>query len=297
MKISPCFVVVLLALFLVFGSASAAQLVQAQGKMARNLVYRTVDGKQLTLDLFLPGNVTPKDRLPVVVWIHGGAWRFGDKENCPALPLVTRGFAVVSINYRLTTEAIFPAQIHDCKAAIRWLRANAGRFPISYDRIGVWGSSAGGHLVALLGTSGAVKELEGGPDNLEHSSRVQAVCDFFGPTDFLRMDDIPGEMRHLDPDSPESALLGGPLLENREKAAQANPITYVSADDPPFLIMHGDQDRTVPPNQSELLHEALKKAGVNVRYEVVKGAGHGFNVDVNQRVFDFFEQTLKPKRQ
>ncbi|RPI24107.1 MAG: alpha/beta hydrolase [Acidobacteria bacterium] len=272
---------------------AAAQLVRTQGKVARDLVYRTVNGKRLALDLYVPAEAKDGDKFPVVVWIHGGAWRAGDKSQCPGIPLVSRGFVVASISYRLSSEAIFPAQIHDCKAAIRWLRASAGRFPIDPDRIGVWGASAGGHLAALLGTSGDVKALEGGPDNLKYSSRVQAVCDYFGPTDFLRMNDIPGAMDHNAADSPESALIGGAIQKNPDKVARANPITYVSPDDPPFLILHGDQDRTVPPNQSELLHDALKKAGVQVRLGIVTGAGHGFTPGADKTAFAFFEKVLK----
>jgi acetyl esterase/lipase len=286
---------VLLVLLFISATDIAAQLVQTQGKVARDLVYRTVGSRNLTLDLYLPQTAQAGQRLPTVVWIHGGAWRSGNKDRCPAVPLVDRGFVVASISYRLTNEAIFPAQIHDCKAAIRWLRANAGRFPVDPDRIGVWGASAGGHLAALLGTSGDVKELEGGPDNSKYSSRVQAVCDYFGPTDFLKMNDEPGAMDHNATDSPESLLIGGPIQENPGKVAKANPITYASADDPPFLILHGDQDRTVLPSQSQLLHDALKKVGVTVRLGVVKAQGHGFTAGVDRTAFQFFEQTLQGK--
>ncbi|RPJ57230.1 MAG: alpha/beta hydrolase [Acidobacteria bacterium] len=284
---------IVLVLLIVSVPTAAGQLVETQGKVARDQVYSTVGGRNLTLDLYVPHNVKAVDKLPVVVWIHGGAWRTGSKDRCPAVPLLNRGFVVASISYRLSQEAIFPAQIHDCKAAIRWLRANAGRFPIDRDRIGVWGASAGGHLAALLGTSGDVKELEGGPDNLNYSSRVQAVCDYFGPIDFLRMNDEPGAMDHNAADSPESALIGGPIQANPEKVARANPMTYASSDDPPVLILHGDQDRTVLPSQSQLLHDALKNVGVKVRLGIVKGQGHGFTNSVDQTAFQFFEQTLK----
>lgn len=286
---------ILFALLLASASTAAGQVTQTQGKVARDLVYRTVAGRNLTLDLYVPQSVKAGDKFPVVVWIHGGAWRSGSKDRCPAVPLVDRGFVVASIAYRLTDEAIFPAQIQDCKGAIRWLRANAGRFPIDPDKIGVWGASAGGHLAALLGTSGDVKELEGGPDNITYSSRVQAVCDYFGPIDFLRMNDEPGAMDHDAADSPESVLIGGPIQKNPDKVARANPITYASADDPPFLILHGDQDRTVLPSQSQLLHDALRKLGVNVRLGVVKGQGHGFTTGVDRTAFQFFEQTLARK--
>ena len=166
---------------------------------------------------------------------------------------------MASINYRLSQHAIFPAQIEDCKAAIRWLRANAAKYHLDADRIGVWGASAGGHLVAMLGTTGSVKELEGKGGNLDQSSRVQCVVDWFGPSDLPTMGGS-----HDDPGSPESRLIGGPVQENKEKARKASPLTYVSKDSAPFLIMHGDQDNVVPPGQSELLAEALKKAGVEV---------------------------------
>jgi acetyl esterase/lipase len=230
-------------------------------KALRDIEYDRVGEKKLLLDLYLPEE-KPDKALPVIVWIHGGAWLAGDKKNCPAVGLATRGYAVASINYRLSQKAVFPAQIHDCKSAIRWVRANAAKYGMDADRIGVWGRSAGGHLVALLGTSGEVDELEGEGGNLEQSSRVQAVCDFFGPTNFL--------------------------------SAQASPVTHVSKDDPPFLIMHGDRDRVVPLEQSKILHEALKKAGVESTFHVVEGAGHGFGGrGIMEMVQAFFNKHLK----
>lgn len=270
----------------------AAQSVPDGVKVIRDLEYAKAGQKSLQLDIYVPEK-TDGPR-PLVVWIHGGAWRAGNRDRCPAARLVPRGYVAASITYRLSQEAIFPAQIHDCKAAIRWLRANAEKYGIDPDRIGVWGSSAGGHLVALLGTSGDVKELEGELGNLNQSSRVQAVCDFFGPTDFTKMDAAGSQMNHDAPKSPESLLVGGAIQENPEKVARANPITYVSKDDPPFLIMHGDKDPLVPHNQSELLEAALKKAGVDVTFHTVKGAGHGFGgPEINKRVDAFFDKYLK----
>ena len=263
----------------------------------RDLVYSRVDGKDLLLDLYLPdGQAAP---VPVIMWVHGGAWRKGDKSGVRLLPhLLSRGYAMASINYRLSQEAIFPAQIYDCKAAVRWLRANAGAYGLDPARIGAWGSSAGGHLVALLGTSGGVAELEGAGGNPGFSSRVQAVCDWFGPSDFLRMDDTPGNMMHDAPDSPESQLVGGPIQENPDAVARANPITYISGDEPPFLIMHGDQDRTVPPAQSQLLYDALRAACADVALHFLAGAGHGtaeqFHAPASvQLVEAFFHRTLR----
>jgi acetyl esterase/lipase len=258
-----------------------------------NLVYARADGKDLLLDLYVPESAT-NGRFPVVVWIHGGAWRSGSKEKPPAARLTARGYAVASISYRFSAEALFPAQIHDAKAAVRWLRANAAEYGLDPARFAAWGASAGGHLAALLGTSGGVAALEGTLGNQNRSSRVQAVIDFFGPTDFLKMDAAGSKMHHDAPDSPESKLIGGPIQQNAEKAARANPITYVSADDPPFLIMHGDRDPLVPHDQSRLLHEALKKAGVEATFETVEGAGHGFSgPEIDRAVDAFLDRRLK----
>jgi acetyl esterase/lipase len=261
----------------------------------RNLVYAHAGERDLLLDLYLPRQAAAP--VPLIVWIHGGGWRSGSKERCPAVRMVSRGYAAASIGYRLSGEAKFPAQIEDCKAAIRWLRANAEKYHLDPDHIGAWGSSAGGHLVALLGTSGGVQDLEGSLGNNGYSSRVQAVVDFFGPTDFLRMSAFPSKIQHDAANSPESLLIGGPIQQNKAKAARANPITYVDRSDPPFLIMHGDQDPLVPPNQSELLEQALRKAGVEVTLRVLHGAGHGGpqfqSTEVRRMVEEFFARHLK----
>jgi uncharacterized protein (TIGR03067 family) len=240
--------------------------------------------------------------LPVIVWVHGGAWMGGSKDGGVPLHFLGKGYAVAAINYRLSQHAVFPAQIEDCKTAIRWLRANAKNYNLDPGRIGVWGASAGGHLVALLGASGGIEDLEGKGGNADQSSRVQAVVDFFGPTDFLQMDAhaVPGARQKHDPaNSPESRLIGGAIQENAEKAGRANPIKYVTKGPPPFLIVHGEQDPLVPCHQSELLYEALKKAGGDVTFYKIAGAGHGgpeFNQDMMQAaVLAFFEKQLKPR--
>jgi acetyl esterase/lipase len=259
----------LLLLLLAMGAAAAEPVRHI------DLPYVPGGHERQRLDLHLPAE---GKNWPLVVWVHGGAWRAGDKKNIslPA-PLLERGFALASVNYRLSQHATFPAQIQDVKAAIRWLRANTAQYGYDAGRIGVWGPSAGGHLVALLGVTGSVRDLNVGL-HLEHSSRVQAVVDYFGPTDFLKMDEQGGS-GHSSPDSPESALVGGPIAERRELVAKANPITYIAHTEagriPPFLIVHGDADRTVPPGQSVLLHEALRGAGVESELIVLKGAGHG----------------------
>ncbi|MBM84206.1 MAG: esterase [Planctomycetaceae bacterium] len=262
----------------------------------RDLEYSKPDGKPQLLDVYVPDDAD--GQMPVIVWIHGGAWRTGSKNRSPAPRFLGQGYVVVSINYRLSQVARYPAQVHDCKAAIRWLRANSKRFNIDPKRIGVWGSSAGGHLVALLGTSGGAKSLEGLGGNADQSSNVQAVCDFFGPTDFLQMDahsQPKAPIIHDAATSPESQLIGGPIQQNPKKVAAANPITYVSKDDPPFLIVHGDRDRLVPHHQSQILHDALKKAGVKSTLHIVKGGGHGFrDRRVDELVNEFFARHLKP---
>ena len=258
-------------------------------KVLRDIPYVEGGHERNRLDLYLPEKA--EGPLPLIVWIHGGAWLAGSKDGCPAVPLAAKGYAVASINYRLSQHAVFPAQIEDCKAAIRWLRANAAKYHLDPDHIGVWGASAGGHLVALLGTTGGVKELEGKGGNLDQSSRVQCVVDWFGPADLLTMGG-----RHDKPGSPVARLIGGPVQENKEKARRASPLTYVSKDAAPFLIMHGDQDNVVPLAQSESLAAALKKAGVEVTLVVVQGNGHGgpgFNSPENRKLIeDFFARHL-----
>jgi len=259
-------------------------------KVHRDLAYVPEGHERQKLDIYVPEKADGP--LPVIVFIHGGGWRGGSKENCPAIRYTTQGYAVASVNYRLSQHAVFPAQIEDCKAAIRWLRANAKTYNLDPQRFGCWGPSAGGHLVALLGTSGDVKEVEGNLGNPSHSSRVQCVVDWFGPTDLLQMGP------HMEnPQSPVSLLLGGLAKEKKELSEKANPITYVSRDDPPFLIFHGDSDKTVPHSQSELLTEALKKAGVEVTLVTLKGAGHGGKdfqtAEVQKQMDDFFAKHLR----
>ncbi len=286
----------ILALLTLSLTAQAAEKPKAQpmlppdAQVLRDLEYVPGGHERNKLDLYLPAGADHP--LPVVVWIHGGGWRAGSKDRCPAVGLLRKGFAVASVNYRLSQHAPFPAQIEDCKAAIRWLRANAKKYNLDPNHIGVWGGSAGGHLVALLGTSGDVKQLEGKSGNLDQSSRVQCVVDFFGPTDLTRV-----SPQQNKPDSPVSLLLGGPLPEKKELAVKASPVTYITKDDPPFLILHGDQDDVVPINQSELLDEALRKAGVDCTFIRVTGNGHGgpdFLAPKNRKtIVEFFEKHLK----
>lgn len=277
----------------------AAAPVAAQQKLPdgvqanRNLEYGTHERHKL--DIFVPKGDGP---FPVVVWVHGGAWSGGSKEGNPAVALLDKGFAVAGINYRLSQHAVFPAQIHDCKSAIRYLRANAKKYKLDPDHIGVWGASAGGHLVALMGTAGDVKELEGDVGTKTGSSRVQAVCNWFGPTDLVKLSPPAAT------NNPITRLLGGTTGDKKDLALSADPITHVTADDPPFLIMHGTKDTTVPLNQSELLEAALKKAKIECEFLVFKDAGHydpefrkQLQTDANKaKIADFFEKNLKAKK-
>ncbi len=247
----------------------------------RDLVYGSASGRELKLNLYLP----PDDGVkPLIIWIHGGAWMMGSKDGpSPAQQFVTSGYAVVHVGYRLSQVAKWPAQMHDCKAAVRWLRANAEKYHLDPKRFAAWGSSAGGHLVAVLGTSGGVPELEGTSNDLKTSSSVQAIVDWFGPTDFLQMNKFRSNIAHDEARSPESQLIGGPIQENKDAAAKANPITYIGRIEapPPYLIMHGTKDELVPFNQSELLRGALQVAHADVTFHPVTGAGHGFGGEQN----------------
>jgi len=261
----------------------------------RDLAYVPGGHERQKLDLYLPKEGR---NLPLIINIHGGAFKAGSKENGVPLQYLNQGYAIASINYRLSQHAIFPAQIEDCKAAVRWLRAHATEFRLNPTRFAAWGSSAGGHLAAMLGTTGETREFDVGA-NLDQSSRVQAVVDYFGPTDFLQMDAhrLPNGMTHDSANSPESELIGGAIQENKEKAARANPITYITSKAPPFLICHGDSDPLVPHHQSELLDAALRKAGVPVTFYTVKGGGHGGFRDpkVVALTREFLATHLKPK--
>ena len=253
-------------------------------QVVRDLEYVPGGHERNRLDLYLPEKAArPR---PVILYVHGGGWQGGDKSNGPAFRFAAKGYAVASMNYRFSQHATFPAQIYDCKAAVRWLRANARKYGLDADHIGAWGGSAGGHLVALLGTTAGVKELEGPGGNEEQSSRVQAVVDWFGPTDFLT----------VGAKETRTQLLGGDPQTNKEKALKASPMTYVSKDAAPFLIMHGDGDETVPIAQSETFAAALKKAGADATFVVIKGGKHGgalfTNAESMKLIEDFFARHL-----
>jgi acetyl esterase/lipase len=269
----------------VAASKNGVGTVKLEGvRVVRDLEYVAGGHERNRLDLYLPEKATRP--LPVILWIHGGGWTRGDKTNGPAFRFATLGYAVASMNYRFSQHAIFPAQINDAKAAVRWLRANAAKYGLDPDHIGAWGASAGGHLVALLGTTAGAKDLEGPGGNETQSSRVQAVVDWYGPTDFLT----------VGAKDTRANLIGGDAQSHKEQAVKASPITYVSKDAAPFLIMHGDQDQTVPISQSEAFAAALKKAGADVTFIVIKGGKHGgvlfANAQTMKPIEDFFAKHL-----
>lgn len=252
----------------------AADIKAQRNVVHRDIVYAEVDGELLKLDLFVPpGAKSP----PLVVWIHGGGWRAGSRKN-PRLQGVTEhGYALASISYRFTDKALFPAQIHDCKGAVRWLRAHADKYGYNADNIAVAGSSAGGHLALLMGVSAAVKELEGDiGGHLDQSSAVQAVIDYFGPSDFVLRGKTQPE-RAYTTKSGSYALLGG-LRDGKLKPQMellASPANYVTNNDPPLLIFHGNEDKTVLLDQSERIAALYKESRLEARLVVLDKAGHG----------------------
>ena len=263
-------------------------------ELVRDVPYGFADGQPLLLDLARPrpGN-RPGALLPAIVYMHGGGWRQGSKAvGVPtACYYAMHGFVAASVGYRLSDRAIWPAQIEDCKCAVRFLRAAAGEHGIDPARIGAMGASSGGHLALLLGLTGGGKQFadKGGWENF--SSDVSPVCDLFGVTDLLEWPGRPAAT------SATAQLLGGTIDRVRERYIEASPVRYVHPGAPPFLIVHGDRDELVPLSQSELLHAALKAAGVDTTLHVVKGAGHGplevVTPEVRDIIMAFFEKHLK----
>lgn len=307
MRLSAC----LLPLFLLL--LGTCQTSRAQNAYTANpgLVYATVDGKDLVLDLYVPTAASPTFP-PVVLWIHGGAWSHGTRQDniTNALNVLAgKGIALATLEYRLSNAAKWPAQLHDCKGAVRWLRANAAKYALDPARVGAWGESAGAHLAAMLGTAhrvgpfkaeGKDMDLEGNVGgNLLQLSSVQAVCDYYGPTDFLRSNS--GGAFNYDVKAatfPPAVLIGGIVPDHPELCASASPLTFVGKEDPPFLILHGSSDAEVQPMQSRWLDSALTKAGVSSTLQVFQGAGHGgavfWSAATAKTVSEFFTARLLP---
>jgi len=264
-------------------------------KVSRDIEFARVDDFSLKLDLYKPvGAASP----PLIVWVHGGAWRAGSKDSMPLHELVKRGFAIASVDYRLSPVAKFPAQVHDCKAAIRFLRANAERYGYDASKIGIAGSSAGGHLVAEIGVTNGHPKLEGAVgEHLDQSSSVQAIVDYYGPTNFLTIlkQSTPHGLSVRVPAL--QLLLGSQPEENPVLAKLASPVFHVDRNDPPLLMIHGDQDPQVPINQSHELHGRYKDFGLPVRLEVIHGGAHGgtqfYDEDRIELVERFFAKHLR----
>jgi acetyl esterase/lipase len=263
-------------------------------KKHMDIIYKEIEGIRLYVDLYMPENeVNP----PLIMWIHGGAWLAGDRKSPIMLWQVERGYALASIEYRLTGQGVFPAHIIDCKDALIYLRQNAGKYGYDGARIAVGGDSAGGHLAALMGTSKGHADWEtNGAD-----CSVQAVIDYYGPTALGReWPGLSGSAEGLaGTDTVQSPMLGAPVLsaQGMARAAAANPITYITGTEPPFLILHGDADDVVPFRQSIYLRDALEAAGVPVSLHRVHGGGHGFaGVDINAVIDTFLDYYLKPKK-
>lgn len=260
-------------------------------RLKKNLVFGNADGYALKMDLIYSDKRSELPS-PVLVWIHGGAWSDHelDRNYRPEVELLrfaAKGYVVACIDYRLSDEAPFPAQIQDCKCAIRFLRAHAKTWNLDPERIGVWGESAGGHLVNLLGSTQGREELEGASGWQEYSSHVNAVCTWYSPVDIRNMELSEGSI--LD------ALLGHPCEQERDQKVQAaNPISYLHPNMPPFLIMHGSADPLVPIEQSRILYQRLIEMGCSAELHIMDGQGHGFfqGAEAYQYVNDFFDTHL-----
>ncbi len=282
------------AFFLFSCLFSLTAFAQKDTVTTKNVVYAEVGNRKLLLDLY---QLRSQKNPYLIVWVHGGAWRSGSKES-PPLGMLSAGYAIASLDFRLSTEAQFPAQVHDIKAAIRFLRAHASKYGYRHDSVIIWGSSSGGHLVALVGTTNNDPYMEGTEGNyLTESSAVQAVIDFYGPTNFLTI--LTQSTPHgISVRAPALALLlGKPVEEVKELAQKASPVFQVDPKDPPMLIVHGDQDIQVPVNQSLELMAAYKKNALPVQLEIIPGAGHGDNIyykkEVQNMMVNFLNRVFK----
>ncbi len=266
----------------------------AQSKSYLDVVYATTEQRDLLVDIYLPEN----NKKPyLMIWVHGGAWHSGQKEN-PPLGLLKHGFAIASIDYRLSIEAPLPAMVHDIKASIRFIRAQAKKYGYRSDKIGIYGSSAGGHLVALVGTTNGNKFFEGDlGEHTDESSDVQVVIDYFGPTNFTTI--LKQSTPHgISVRGPALALLlGKPLEKAEELAKKSSPVFQVDSTDPPMMIIHGEQDIQVPVNQSIEMDAAYQKHGLSSKLLFLPGAGHGgdafWEPEIQGQVVDFILKAFK----
>ncbi|MFI5776122.1 alpha/beta hydrolase fold domain-containing protein [Nocardia sp. NPDC051570] len=284
---------------------TAAARPSSAAEVHRGLVYTAADRSPLELDLYLPAGSAPR---PLVIYLHGGGFVIGDRTNGgmplpwgtidgTARELTDRGYAVATVDYALAPEHPWPAPLFTVKAAVRWLRANADRYRIDPNRFAAWGDSAGGYFASMLGTTGGVAELEGEDGNPAMSSRVQAVADWFGPSDISTMQAQTTLGLPHDAGSPEQQYLGCAPSTCPERARAASPIAYIDRDDPPFLIQHGALDHIVPFGQSVELRDALNRAGVPTEFHGYGDTDHEFLGLADPRAikkafFDFLDRSL-----
>jgi acetyl esterase/lipase len=259
--------------------------------VVRDVEYARVGKERLALDLYKP---VGEQRAPLVVWVHGGAWRSGSRTSMPLAGLVAQGYAVASVDYRLTPVAPFPAQVHDIKAAIRFLRARQAELGIDAERIAIAGDSAGGHLAVLVGVSGGVAELEGEVgEHARESSDVQAIVSFYGASNLTTIlaQSTPHGLGVRIPAL--QLLLGGQPEDKPELARLASPVTHVDASDPPLLLLHGDQDPQMPINQAHELVGKYEELKLPVQLEVVHGAAHGGDAFYDTRRIEILRAFLE----
>jgi acetyl esterase/lipase len=260
----------------------------------KDVVYGSIDGMDLGLDVYVPAN---GDSPPLVVYVHGGAWRTGSKSGGVPMQFVENGFAVASLDFRASTDAQFPAMVHDIKGAIRFLRDHAGDFGYNSEQFAISGSSSGAHLAALVGVTNGHKELEGTiGGHVDTSSDVQAIISYFGASDLTTIlsQSTP---RGLGVREPALELLLGSLPEeNKDLAELASPVYHVDAADPPLLLFHGDRDFQMPINQSHQLDGAYEALGLDVHFDTVHGAAHGgagfFDEDHLPVALEFLKRTI-----
>jgi acetyl esterase/lipase len=270
----------------------------------KDIEYGRAGDRPLLLDIDLPDD--EEGPFPVVLWLHGGGWSSGSKDDRPLVRVVDdelrrQGYAIVAIDHRLSTEAVFPAPLLDCKAAVRWLRSNAAAYALDASHIGAWGFSSGGHLAALLGTSAGTLEFR--DYNSRYSDGVQAVCTFAAPIDFnaqLTELKLKSPQMHDMALAAETELLGASPIDNPALTSAANPITYVSPESPPFLLITGDHDELIPTSQAELMAQALRQVGVEATAYVVPEGLHGMyglpeeeTAKIIKMVVEFFDRHLK----
>jgi acetyl esterase/lipase len=261
-----------------------------------DIVYAEVDDKALMFDLYMPADV---ESPPLLVWIHGGGWRAGNRSDVSALQLVEHGFALASVSYRLSPVAPFPAQIHDIKGAIRFLRKHAAQYGYDAERIGILGVSAGAHLAALAAVTNGSAEHEGATGgNLDTSSSVQALVSYFGASNLTSIlaQSTPFGLGVRVPSL--ELLFGGPVEEHADLARLASPVFFIDESDPPMYLLHGDQDPQMPINQTHELDGAARALGIDTQFDVVHGSGHGgpafFEPERIRAVAEFLNRVLAP---